>query len=362
MAGPGDVLAKVQTDWWMRIPAIRLADAHAGARGSAGGTYMYEFAWASPGLGAVHALEVPFVFDTVDPDAPLFGPLLGPDPPQELARAMHAAWVSFATNGDPGWPRYDAAAGRRCGSTRRRNWFTTPGHGSGPCGTASADGHRVPIEPLGARRGDDLDPPPSPDTRCTPRDPRSGYAVAPVPKERQPVLDRLAGANRRFQVHALVELDVTEAASRIEAAVPRVSWTGFVIASVARAIASHPEVNTRKAGNHLLTFHRVDIGATVERHWQGRTVLDIVVVTDADHRSSAEITDMLRQAKYGPGQPHRVSGLAGQLGRLPGPLRRAAIRAAGPDPISPRPSVRRSASPRSGCSPTAGAGPSPSPP
>ena len=110
MAGPGDVLAKVQTDWWMRIPAIRLADAHAGARGSAGGTYMYEFAWASPGLGAVHALEVPFVFDTVDPDAPLFGPLLGPDPPQELARAMHAAWVSFATNGDPGWPRYDAAA------------------------------------------------------------------------------------------------------------------------------------------------------------------------------------------------------------------------------------------------------------
>jgi para-nitrobenzyl esterase len=55
----------------------------------------------------VHALEVPFVFDTVAPDAPLFGPLLGPAPPQELARTMHAAWVAFATNGDPGWPRYD---------------------------------------------------------------------------------------------------------------------------------------------------------------------------------------------------------------------------------------------------------------
>ena len=146
------------------------------------------------------------------------------------------------------------------------------------------------------------------------------------------MLDRLAGASRRFQVHALVELEVTEAASRIEAAMPRVSWTGFVIASVARAIASHPEVNTRKAGNNLLTFHHVDIGATVERHWQGRTVLDIVVVTDADHRSSAEITDMLHQAKYGPGQPHRVSGVTGQLVRLPGPLRRAAIRAAGARP------------------------------
>ena len=88
----------------MRIPAIRLAEAHAGAAARRG-TYMYEFAWASPGLGAVHALEIPFVFDIASPDVPLFGPMLGNDPPQELARAMHAAWVAFARTGDPGWPR-----------------------------------------------------------------------------------------------------------------------------------------------------------------------------------------------------------------------------------------------------------------
>ncbi|KRE30152.1 carboxylesterase/lipase family protein [Agromyces sp. Soil535] len=105
---PGDVLAAVQTDWWMRIPAIRLADAHAG---SAAGTYMYEFAWPAPGLGAVHAIEVPFVFDTLGPNVPLFGPMLGDDPPQELADSVHSAWVTFARNGDPGWPRYDL--GRR---------------------------------------------------------------------------------------------------------------------------------------------------------------------------------------------------------------------------------------------------------
>lgn len=103
-SGPGDLLAAVQTDWWVRIPAIRLAEAHAKA---ASGTYMYEFAWPAPGLGAVHALEIPFVFDTLDPAAPLFGPLLGTDPPQQIADTMHAAWVSFATSGDPGWPRYD---------------------------------------------------------------------------------------------------------------------------------------------------------------------------------------------------------------------------------------------------------------
>ncbi|HEX8971003.1 carboxylesterase/lipase family protein, partial [Oryzihumus sp.] len=78
-ASPGELLADVQTDWWVRIPSIRLADAHASAAAAAGtdaGTYMYEFAWPAPGLGAVHALEVPFVFDTLDANAPLFGPLL----------------------------------------------------------------------------------------------------------------------------------------------------------------------------------------------------------------------------------------------------------------------------------------------
>ena len=71
------------------------------------GIYMYEFAWASPGLGAVHALEINFVFDTLDTDSPLFRPMLGQNPPQELAATMHAAWVSFAAIGNPGWPAYD---------------------------------------------------------------------------------------------------------------------------------------------------------------------------------------------------------------------------------------------------------------
>ena len=94
----------MQTDWWTRIPALRLAEAHAN---NAGAAFMYEFAWPSPVFNAaVHALEIPFVFDTLDPDLPLLGPLLGPEPPQQLADRMHAAWA-FAASGDPGWPKYD---------------------------------------------------------------------------------------------------------------------------------------------------------------------------------------------------------------------------------------------------------------
>ncbi len=106
-ASAGDLFAALQTDWYWRIPAVRLADAH--ARDGAA-TYMYEFAWRSPQfggtLGAVHSLEIAFVFDALGKGTE---PLLGPKPPQALADAMHAAWVAFATSGDPGWPKYELA-------------------------------------------------------------------------------------------------------------------------------------------------------------------------------------------------------------------------------------------------------------
>jgi carboxylesterase type B len=104
-ASPGDLLAAIQSDWYWRIPAIRLADAHTKKSPA---TWMYEFAWRSPQfgglLGACHSLEITFVFDTLGYETE---PLLGPNPPQQLASAMHAAWVALATSGDPGWPRYD---------------------------------------------------------------------------------------------------------------------------------------------------------------------------------------------------------------------------------------------------------------
>jgi para-nitrobenzyl esterase len=102
-SSPGDVLAAMSTDSYFRIPAIRLAEARADAPGA---TYAYEFAWPTPvgRLGACHALEIGFVFDTLgEPGTDL---LTGPDAPQSLADDMHARWVAFAEHGDPGWPAY----------------------------------------------------------------------------------------------------------------------------------------------------------------------------------------------------------------------------------------------------------------
>jgi para-nitrobenzyl esterase len=84
-----------------------MAEAH--AQQDAGATYMYEFAWQPPTfdgrLGACHALEMPFVFDNLAKQG--FEGLVGTNPPQQVADAMHAAWVSFATSSQPGWPQFD---------------------------------------------------------------------------------------------------------------------------------------------------------------------------------------------------------------------------------------------------------------
>jgi para-nitrobenzyl esterase len=105
-ATPGELLMAVATDWFFRLPALRLAEARTGAPGS---THVYEFAWPSPQfggrLGACHALEIGFVFDTLAAEGS--APMAGEAPPQELADTMHRAWVDFVTTGDPGWPSYD---------------------------------------------------------------------------------------------------------------------------------------------------------------------------------------------------------------------------------------------------------------
>lgn len=101
-SSPGDVLSAIITDWFYRIPALRVAEKHEK-------TYVYEFAWGSPAynslLDACHGIELGFVFDNITDMG--FTKMLGNHPPQQLATTVHKAWVDFATHGNPGWDTYD---------------------------------------------------------------------------------------------------------------------------------------------------------------------------------------------------------------------------------------------------------------
>ncbi len=111
-ASPVELWTAISTDYVFRLPSIETAVAHMRA-GSP--VYVYLFDWETPfmgsSLGSCHALEVPFVFGTID--EPAVQPFSGfGTEAVELSSAIQQAWVSFARSGNPScdrlgeWPIY----------------------------------------------------------------------------------------------------------------------------------------------------------------------------------------------------------------------------------------------------------------
>ncbi|MCX4749366.1 carboxylesterase family protein [Kitasatospora sp. NBC_01287] len=113
----GRVVNAMVTDQLERVPTLRMAAAQARWRP----TYVYQFDWHVPyvpglpgaqNLGAMHTLELPFVFGNLDLDAfPRGAATVAAERPQltGLSHDMMDAWTAFARAGVPGWPSYTAA-------------------------------------------------------------------------------------------------------------------------------------------------------------------------------------------------------------------------------------------------------------
>jgi para-nitrobenzyl esterase len=97
-----NVWTAVDTDRTFLMPAVGLADAH---RAAGGATWMYLFTWPTTAfggrMGAVHTLEIPFVFNNFHLGASpelTGGP---PAPAPALGERMHRTWARFARQGEP---------------------------------------------------------------------------------------------------------------------------------------------------------------------------------------------------------------------------------------------------------------------
>lgn len=98
---PRDILDAILTDYMFRIPSVRLAEVQSKHQPN---TFMYLFTWKSPiqggKFGAMHALELPFVFGLLgDKDIGIFPGRT--EETQELSGKMMDAWISFARTGNP---------------------------------------------------------------------------------------------------------------------------------------------------------------------------------------------------------------------------------------------------------------------
>jgi len=111
---PREIYDKYKTDIEFRIPTIKFAEAQSKHQKD---TYMYLFTWKTPfdggKYGALHALEIAFVFQTfMDEHIWLF-----PKRTEEtitLSEKMMDYWISFAKTSTPNsdgvfnWPKYDS--------------------------------------------------------------------------------------------------------------------------------------------------------------------------------------------------------------------------------------------------------------
>ncbi|MCU1502076.1 MAG: putative carboxylesterase [Ilumatobacteraceae bacterium] len=108
-AGPRELVSAMQTDEVFRAPARGVADGRISREVP---TWMYWFTWPTPAfggsLGSCHAVDIAFAFHNLDRTGVTQFTGTGEDR-VPVADAYSDAVLSFATAGDPGWPRYDAA-------------------------------------------------------------------------------------------------------------------------------------------------------------------------------------------------------------------------------------------------------------
>ena len=104
---------RMSTDQMMIEPARFVAKTLSGQRRS---VYEYRFSYVADAMrqqypGAMHATEIPFVFDTLEAR---YGDKVTPQD-EKVAQLANAYWVAFAKSGDPNgkglpnWPAYDGS-------------------------------------------------------------------------------------------------------------------------------------------------------------------------------------------------------------------------------------------------------------
>jgi pyruvate/2-oxoglutarate dehydrogenase complex dihydrolipoamide acyltransferase (E2) component len=125
--------------------------------------------------------------------------------------------------------------------------------------------------------------------------------VRPFPWNRRVVAAALRVGKRTTPMHGLIEVDVTDAKRLVAEHEPALSFTAFVIASVARAAAGHPEVHAYRNWRGQLVWHRhADVATIIEITTAQDPFALAHTIRDADIRDVADLTSELRTVKTDP--------------------------------------------------------------
>ncbi len=155
--------------------------------------------------------------------------------------------------------------------------------------------------------------------------------LRPFGPRRREIIDSLEVGVRRHIVHALLELDVTDARAALrahEAATGvRLSFTAFIVASLARAIDQDRLLHAyRDWRGRLVLFEDVDVVTLIESEVGGAAVPHILRA--ANRRPLGDLHDEIRRIQREPAASAQRSGPLQRLSTFtPSALRRLFLRA-----------------------------------
>jgi pyruvate/2-oxoglutarate dehydrogenase complex dihydrolipoamide acyltransferase (E2) component len=146
-----------------------------------------------------------------------------------------------------------------------------------------------------------------------------GFEISPFAAERRAITAALEVGARRHTVHALLEIDVTQARQRLRALAEetgeRLSFTAFVVACVARAIDRNRLLHAyRDWRGRLVLFDDVDVVALVES--EANRVAVPHVLRAANRRTVRELHDEIHRVRSSPASSRQASGRLMKLSRL----------------------------------------------
>jgi len=151
---------------------------------------------------------------------------------------------------------------------------------------------------------------------------RRDVVVERFPPARKVSLAALRAGRGRVAVHGLVEMDVTEARLMIDNAGTDLSFTAFMVASVARAAASNPKLHCYRDWRGRVVSHtHVDVTTMVETQTDHGPWPLAIMLRDADRRSVADLTAQLRRVQADPSADRSgrlLKRAPAALARLPG--------------------------------------------
>jgi len=115
------------------------------------------------------------------------------------------------------------------------------------------------------------------------------FTVQPYPRIRHATRDLLHTAARKHMIHAMVEVDVTEARQRLRRVGRQsgeaLSFTGYVIACCARAVDRDRSVHGyRDLRNRLIIFEDVDVSTPIEPVVEGKNQVIPTIIRAANRR------------------------------------------------------------------------------